>query len=273
MYGGCYYSALLHTDGVDDPLNLTDDMDLPKVAMRQERMPSSLFPMEGKSCAGATINAEHLPDGCVRTSLVVYDAGSTFPPASLQPFSQMALESASLGPRGPKRASSARKRGFGSSTPLLVASGANDDGVPAGSHHKNGRVQADRGHLSLAETDVRIDREEWPELWASLSAGWPDTAATPYPLVYGDSVGWEAAARLEPELFLHHLRRFVFPDELLASLADIVLVQWTALWRQECLYFELLTFRQRVTDELSIGWLDQWIARTQQRISPSKLAP
>ena len=70
----------------------------------------------------------------------------------------------------------------------------------------------------LAETDARIDREEWPELWDSLSAEWLATAVTLYLLVYGNPDGWETTARFEPMLSLHHLRCFAFPDERLANL-------------------------------------------------------
>ena len=62
----------------------------------------------------------------------------------------------------------------------------------------------------LAETDARIDREEWPELWDSLSAEWLATAVTLYLLVYGNPDGWETTARFEPMLSLHHLRCFLF---------------------------------------------------------------
>uniref|UniRef100_A0AAV1TYE8 Uncharacterized protein n=1 Tax=Peronospora matthiolae TaxID=2874970 RepID=A0AAV1TYE8_9STRA len=170
-------------------------------------------------------------------------------------------------------ASAARKRGHGGSPPLLAASADPGAVVPIGSRHKKGRVLSALRNSSLEAPDDRIDRDEWPELWSYLGAEWPTTAATPYPIVYGDSNGWEATARLEPELLLHHLRRFVFPDEVLASLSDTGFVQWTALWRQECLLSGLLKFRQRVTELPTGVWVDRWIARSQQRLSPSLLAP
>ena len=69
------------------------------------------------------------------------------------------------------------------------------------------------------------------------------------------------------------MRHFVFPDELLASLADSVLVQWTAQWRRECLVFGLQAYRHKVKDPSTILWLNHWIANSEQRHSQSLLAP
>ena len=81
-------------------------------------------------------------------------------------------------------------------------------------------------------------------------------------------------ARLEPNLLLHHVGRFFFPGELLDSLDDQVIVQWAALWRQECLLSGLQTFQHRTQDPpLTSQWLDQWIARTQWSRNSSQLAP
>uniref|UniRef100_A0AAV1UHS7 Uncharacterized protein n=1 Tax=Peronospora matthiolae TaxID=2874970 RepID=A0AAV1UHS7_9STRA len=154
-------------------------------------------------------------------------------------------------------ASAARKRGHGGSPSLLAASADPGAVAPIVSRHKKGRVRSALRNSSLDVPDDRIDRDVSPELWSYLGAEWPTTEATPYPLVYGDSNGWEATARLEPELLLHHLRRFFFPDEVLASLSDTVFVQWTALWRQECLLSGLLEFRQRVKELPTGVWLDQ----------------
>ena len=77
----------------------------------------------------------------------------------------------------------------------------------------------------MASPDGRIDREEWPSVWCDSGSEWPVTAETPYHLVHSGTEAWLQTVRLEPNLLLHHVRRFVFPDELLASLADQVIVQ------------------------------------------------
>ena len=87
----------------------------------------------------------------------------------------------------------------------------------------------------MASPDRRIDREEWPSVWCASGSEWPVTAATSYPLVHSGTEAWLQTVQMEPNLLLHHVRRFVFPYELLASLADPVLVQWTSKGRQECL--------------------------------------
>uniref|UniRef100_A0AAV1USB4 CCHC-type domain-containing protein n=1 Tax=Peronospora matthiolae TaxID=2874970 RepID=A0AAV1USB4_9STRA len=278
-FGGSHYSALLHSAGVADPLNLTDTQDGPSASPQdpvhsfEDAKATSLVPLEEKSASALPSDDKLLPDSGDRTSIVIYDAGDAVARTSAQPSCQLALTSTSSSCCERGMASAARKRGHGGSPPLLAASADPGAVVPIGSRHKKGRVRSALRNSSLDAPDDRIDRDEWPELWSYLGAEWPTTAATPYPLVYGDSNGWEATARLEPELLLHHLRRFVFPDEVLASLSDTVFVQWTALWRQECLLSGLLEFRQRVTELPTGVWLDQWIARSQQRLSPSLLAP
>ena len=87
----------------------------------------------------------------------------------------------------------------------------------------------------MASRDGRIDREEWPSVWCASGSEWPVTAETSYPLVHRGTEAWLQTVRMEPNLLHYHLRRFVFPDELLASSADQLLVQWTSNWRQECL--------------------------------------
>uniref|UniRef100_A0AAV1T278 Endonuclease/exonuclease/phosphatase domain-containing protein n=1 Tax=Peronospora matthiolae TaxID=2874970 RepID=A0AAV1T278_9STRA len=225
-FGGSHYSALLHSAGVADPLNLTDTQDGPRE----------------KSASALLSDNKRLPDSGDRTSIVIYDAGDAVARTSAQPSCQLALTSTSSSCSERGMASAARKRGHGGSPPLLAASADPGAVVPIGSRHKKGRVRSALRNSSLDAPDDRIDRDEWPELWSYLGAEWPTTAATPYPLVYGDSNGCETTARLEPELLLHHLRRFVFPDE-------------------------------RVTELPTGVWLDQWIARSQQRLSPSLLAP
>ena len=115
----------------------------------------------------------------------------------------------------------------------------------------------------MSSPDGRIDREEWPSVWCASGSEWPVTSETSYPLVHSGTEAWLHTVRMEPNLLLHHVRRFVFPDELLASLADKVIVQWTSKWRQECLLSGLQAYRLRVKDITTSQWLDQWISRAQ----------
>ena len=100
----------------------------------------------------------------------------------------------------------------------------------------------------MASPDKRIDREEWSSVWCASGSEWPVTAETSYPIVHSRTEEWLQTMQMDPNLLLHHVRRFVFPDELLASLDDQILVQWTSKWRQECLLSGLQAYRLRVKD-------------------------
>ena len=78
------------------------------------------------------------------------------------------------------------------------------------SKKKKGRTGEGPQHLLTAVGD-RIDRYEWPQVWDSLGSEWPVKAATPYPLAHNGTEAWVQTARLEPDLLLHHVRRFIFP--------------------------------------------------------------
>ncbi|EEY67054.1 uncharacterized protein PITG_17644 [Phytophthora infestans T30-4] len=83
---------------------------------------------------------------------------------------------------------------------------------------------------------------------------------------------WILTAKTEPTKLLHMVQRFAFPDELMASLSDKILMEWTAQWRRDCVLASLIAYRSRSDDRGTLKWLDDWKARF-ARAPPHNLAP
>ncbi|EEY64348.1 uncharacterized protein PITG_02926 [Phytophthora infestans T30-4] len=101
---------------------------------------------------------------------------------------------------------------------------------------------------------------------------WPSTAKSPYPLEQSTEEEWIHTAREEPTMLLHMVQRFPFPEELMASLSDKTLMEWTAQWRRDCVQARLIAYRSRSEDRGTLRWLDDWKARF-ARAPPNNLAP
>ena len=130
-----------------------------------------------------------------------------------------------------------------------------------------------RGQLDFENLESRIDRDDWPGLWLSLIHEWPPSALTACPRVDSTTAEWVLTAQQDPIALLHHLRRFVFPCELLASLDVQVLVHLAARWRQDSLLSGLHSFRTKVASASLQDWLGCWIDRATSTAARSGLSP
>ena len=129
------------------------------------------------------------------------------------------------------------------------------------------------GQLDIENPAGRIDRDDWSGLWLFLIPKWPPSAVTDCPRVGSMIAEWVQTAQQDPIALLHHLRRFVFPCELLESIDVQVLVHLAARWRHDNLLSELHSFRNKVTSAPLQDWLGCWIDRAKSTSARSGLSP
>lgn len=147
-------------------------------------------------------------------------------------------------------------------------------GVKAKRDHTNQQLQeapkqADQAMVPTLPT--KPVREAWPEQWQQMQSIWPSTASAPFPLEQSTEEEWILTARAEPTMLLHMIQRFAFPEELMASLSDKTLMEWTSQWRRDCVQASLIAYRSRSDDRGTLRWLDDWKARF-ARAPPNNLA-
>ncbi|EEY59068.1 uncharacterized protein PITG_21131 [Phytophthora infestans T30-4] len=138
-------------------------------------------------------------------------------------------------------------------------------GVKAKRDHTNQQLQeapkqADQAMVPTLPT--KPVREAWPEQWQQMQSIWPSTASAPFPLEQSTEEEWILTARAEPTMLLHMIQRFAFPEELMASLSDKTLMEWTSQWRRDCVQASLIAYRSRSDDRGTLRWLDDWKARS-----------
>ena len=99
----------------------------------------------------------------------------------------------------------------------------------------------------------------WEVAWNRGIIRWPKSATVKCPLVDSGTAVWVAAAAAEPHFSLNHVQFFRFPGELINSLADSVIIQWTEHWRQECLQNCLVRYGINFPSQDTRAWLEQWM--------------
>ena len=99
----------------------------------------------------------------------------------------------------------------------------------------------------------------WEVAWNRGIVCWPKSATVKCPLVDSGTAFWVAAAAAEPHFLLNHVQFFRFPGELINSLADSVIIQWTEHWRRECLRNCLVRYGINFPSQDTRAWLEQWM--------------
>ncbi|CAI5747524.1 unnamed protein product [Peronospora destructor] len=116
-------------------------------------------------------------------------------------------------------------------------------------------------YLNVADEPMGDSDQHWDVEWNRRSARWPTTASVGCPLVGSETAIWAAAAAAaaEPDCLLDQVQLCRFSGELINSLADSVIVQWTEKWRRECLQHCLARYRTNSPSKATRAWLDQWM--------------
>ena len=113
-------------------------------------------------------------------------------------------------------------------------------------------------YLAVPNDPMGGPNQHWHVEWNRGSVRWPTTASVQCPLVESGTAIWAAVAAAEPLVLLNHVQSFRFPGELIDSLADSVVAQWTEEWRRDCLQDCLARYRTNCTVKATRAWLDQW---------------
>ncbi|KAE8879237.1 hypothetical protein PF001_g27751 [Phytophthora fragariae] len=122
------------------------------------------------------------------------------------------------------------------------------------------------------QKEVKMTRDEWQNLWSSQSSLWPESAKAAFPLAGSSEENWTKAASMEPVQLIKAVKRFPFPEEVLAMLSGKIMEKWTAAWRRDCLHGSLLALRSRMEDKRICRWLDDWNEKFGRR-PPDNLPP
>jgi hypothetical protein len=125
------------------------------------------------------------------------------------------------------------------------------------------------------EEELSLTRRRWRDLWDHQQSVWPSKAPVPFPMNNASKAIWSAAVKLAPETLMRTIHRFAFPGELLMTLHETLLTDWTAGWRRKCLQGSLIAYRSRNTDKRLNEWLASWIERiskSQHSASPQHYA-
>ncbi|CAI5733503.1 unnamed protein product [Peronospora farinosa] len=114
-------------------------------------------------------------------------------------------------------------------------------------------------YLNPGDVSMSGSARYWDVEWNQGSVRWPTTASVQCPSVESGTATWVAAAAAAPQELLRQVQLFRFPGELINSLADSVIVQWTENWRRECLQHCLARYRTKFPSQATTAWLDQWV--------------